>query len=106
MAQPFADNSGQLQDEDLRTQSDEELARRSLPAVWGYGFLVVLLILATSYVHDHPAITISGAAALLFFNAVRLYLIVRKDRIYPANRRRWRILFPARSCWLPVAGGF
>ena len=102
MAQPFADNSGQLQDEDLRTQSDEELARRSLPAVWGYGFLVVLLILATSYVHDHPAITISGAAALLFFNAVRLYLIVRKDRLYPANRRRWRILL---SCTVLLAAG-
>ncbi len=61
--------------------------------VWGYAILVALLIFRTDYVHDHPRIAFGSAACVLVATAIRLYLIVRKNRIYPSNPQRWRILY-------------
>jgi uncharacterized membrane protein YfcA len=77
---------------ELQAQADEELARRGMLGVWGYAILVALLIFKTDYVHDHPRIAIGSAACVLFATAIRLYLIVRKNHIYRANPKVWRML--------------
>jgi signal transduction histidine kinase len=86
----------------LQQQADQELASRSVMGVWGYPILVALLLFRTKYPQDHPAITFTGVGCILLFTAARLYLIVRKDRIYPSNPRLWRALF-ACSVSLPAA---
>ena len=62
----------------LQMQADEELARRSVSGVWGYGMMITLVIFVTTYVPDHPAIAITGAGVLIFAVAARVFLIFQK----------------------------
>src|SRR4051794_6981865 len=76
--------------EQLQSQADADLARRSLLGVWGYAVLIILLFSITSYGHDHPATALSGAGAIVLCTAWRIYLLKRKQRIYDRDPGRWR----------------
>ena len=78
-----------LRDEDLQKQADEDLARRSLLGVWGYGLLIAVLLSATSFVPDHPAVSAIGVGLLVFSLALRVYLVLRRGRMAP---HLWRVL--------------
>ncbi len=74
----------------LSYQQDADIARRSLPSVWcGLG-LVQFALLAGKHSRGH------GAAAALFAVVTtaayifRLFLVLRKDRVYAASPSRWR----------------
>ena len=85
--------------EQLQQQADQELASRSLMGVWGYVILVALLLFRTRYPQDYPISTAIAVAGILLLTAARLFLILRKDRIYSTNPRLWRALF---SCCISV----
>jgi signal transduction histidine kinase len=82
----------------LQQQADKELASRSLIGVWAYPILITLLLFRTRFPLDHSSITWTVVFGLLLFGSARLYLTVRKDRIYRFNPRRWRVLFSASVC--------
>lgn len=70
----------------------------------------MLLVFATSYVHDHPTIAIAATTILMFSIGLRVYLIWRKPRLYAAHPQRWRILFSgavllAAGCWGALTAG-
>ena len=77
----------------LRTQRDDELARRGFVGVYGYLVLVSVLLFRTTLVHDHPAIAIGGSAVVLLTSALRLAILLARKRIYAAHPRLWRAAF-------------
>jgi len=79
--------------EQLQREADRELASRGLMGVWGYPILVALLLFRTAYPHDHPTITTIAASGIMLLSGFRLYLILRKDRIYGSSPKVWRVLF-------------
>jgi len=79
--------------EQLQREADRELASRGLMGVWGYPILVALLLFRTAYPHDHPTITTIAASGIMLLSGFRLYLILRKDRIYGSSPKVWRALF-------------
>lgn len=83
------------QPRELQCLADEELARRGALGVWGYVILLALLFASTTYAHDHPAVTLSATAAILYSITSRIYLLKNKARLYAANPDRWRFWYYA-----------
>jgi signal transduction histidine kinase len=80
---------------DLSLQQDADIARRSLPGIWAGLGLVQFALLAGTYSNVHRlAVTLFAAATMSAYLA-RLFLILRKDQIYPRHPRRWRLAFCA-----------
>jgi signal transduction histidine kinase len=77
----------------LSLQQDADIARRSLPGIWAGLGLVQFALLAGSYSRVHLLPVTIFAAATMGAYLLRLFLILRKDAIYPNNPRAWRTAF-------------
>jgi signal transduction histidine kinase len=80
---------------DLSLQQDADVARQSPAAIWAGLGLVQFALLAGSYSSDHAlALTLFAATTMSAYLA-RLFLILRKNQVYPRNPRLWRAAFCA-----------
>ena len=79
--------------QDLACQQDADIAQRVLPAIWTSLVAVQFIMLAGTFFRDHAgavtAFAVSATAACL----MRLFLLVRKEVMYPAAPWRWRIAY-------------
>ena len=62
-----------------------------MPGIWASMGMVQFVLLEGTYVKDHPIVislfsVLTNAACIL-----RLFLVLRKDEVYPKNPRRWRL---------------
>ena len=90
------DTSGELaQRADLSLQQDADIARRSLAGIWAGLGLVQFALLAGTYSSVHLLPVTIFAATTMGAYLVRLFLILRKNAIYPRNPRAWRMAFCA-----------
>jgi signal transduction histidine kinase len=102
---------------DLSLQQDADIARRSLAGIWaGLGLVQFALLAGTHSKISALAVTlfaVTTMGAYLF----RLFLILRKNSIYPRDPRAWTIAFCATlicfstawgllSCYSDVVNGF
>ena len=79
----------------LSLQQDADIARRSVAGIWAGLGLVQFALLAGSYTEGLSlAVTLFAAITMAAYLA-RLFLILRKNQIYPWNPRVWRIAFCA-----------
>ncbi len=112
------DTSGEsAQRADLSLQQDADVARRSLAGIWAGLGLVQFALLAGTYSRVHMlAVTLFAVATMSAYLA-RLFLILRKNQIYPRNARGWRVAFCATlicfssawgllSCYSYISNGF
>ncbi len=79
----------------LSLQQDADIARRSLAGIWAGLGLVEFALLAGKYSEGHVLAVTLFAASTMAAYLVRLFLILRKDQIYPRNQRGWRVAFCA-----------
>jgi signal transduction histidine kinase len=98
-------------------QQDADIARRSLAGIWAGLGLVQFALLAGTYSSVHVmAVTLFAVTTMSAYLA-RLFLIIRKDEIYPDNARSWRMAFCATlvcfssawgllSCYSYISNGF
>jgi signal transduction histidine kinase len=101
----------------LSLQQDADIARRSLAGIWAGLGLVQFALLAGTYSRVHVlAVTLFAVTTMSAYLA-RLFLILRKDEIYPRNPRGWRVAFCASlvcfssawgllSCYSYISNGF
>ena len=86
------DKTGELaQRADLSLQQDADIARRSLAGIWAGLGLVQFALLAGTYSRVHMLPVTIFAATTMGAYLVRLFLILRKNVIYPRNPRAWRM---------------
>jgi signal transduction histidine kinase len=101
----------------LSLEQDADVARRSLAGIWAGLGLMQFALLAGSYSKDHAPAVILFAVSTMAAYLVRLFLILRKNHIYPRNPRGWRVAFCAcllcfssawglLSCYSYVSYGF
>ena len=102
---------------DLSLQQDADIARRSLAGIWAGLGLVQFALLAGTYSRVHgPAVTLFAVTTMTAYLA-RLFLILRKDDIYPRNPRLWQAAFCSTlvcfssawgllSCYSYISNGF
>jgi signal transduction histidine kinase len=101
----------------LSLEQDADVARRSLAGLWAGLGLMQFALLAGSYSEGHAPAVILFAVSTMAAYLVRLFLILRKNHIYPRNPRRWRVAFCAcllcfssawglLSCYSYVSYGF
>ncbi len=112
------DTTGELaQRADLSLQQDADIARHSLAGIWAGLGLVQFALLAGTYSRVHVQAVTLFAVSTMSAYLVRLFLILRKNAIYPHNPRAWRLAFSATlvcfssawgllSCYSNVADGF
>jgi len=102
---------------DLSIQRDADIARRSLAGIWAGLGLVQFALLAGTYSKVHMQAVTLFAVTTMSAYLVRLFLILRKDQLYPRNPRAWRQLFCATlicfssawgllSCYSYISNGF
>jgi signal transduction histidine kinase len=88
----------------LSLQQDADIARRSLAGIWAGLGLVEFALLAGRYSEGHVvAVTIFAISTMAAY-LVRLFLILRKNQIYPRHARGWRVAFCA--CLLCFSGAW
>jgi signal transduction histidine kinase len=80
---------------EILAEADADLARRSLPGICGNISVVLFLLVAGDYVQTNRALSEIMAGVILLACAVRLILILQKDKIYARNPRLWRVSFAA-----------
>ncbi len=79
----------------LGSQQDADIARRSLAGIWaGLGLVQFALLAGTHSKVPGLAVTLFGAATMAAY-LFRLFLVLRKDALYPGHPRAWRIGFCA-----------
>jgi signal transduction histidine kinase len=112
------DTTGELaQRAVLSLQQDADIARHSLAGIWAGLGLVQFALLAGTYSRVHVQAVTLFAVTTMSAYLVRLFLILRKNGIYPHNPRAWRLAFSATlvcfssawgllSCYSNVADGF
>ena len=102
---------------DLSLQQDADIARRSLAGIWAGLGLVEFALLAGTYSGIHVLPVTMFAATTMGAYLVRLFLVLRKDAIYPRSPRAWRTAYCATlicfssawgllSCYSDVSNGF
>ncbi len=74
-------------------QQDADIARRALPGIWASLATVQFVLLGSSIVKDHPLSASLFAVPAMTACIVRMFLVLRKDEIYPRNPRIWRAGF-------------
>jgi signal transduction histidine kinase len=77
----------------LSLEQDADVARRSLAGLWAGLGLMQFALLAGSYSEGHAPAVILFAVSTMAAYLVRLFLILRKNHIYPRNPRGWRVAF-------------
>ena len=112
------DNTGaSAQRADLSLQQDADIARRSLAGIWAGLGLVEFALLAGTYSRVHVLPVTIFAATTMAAYLVRLFLVLRKDVIYPRGPRAWRTAYCAAlicfssawgllSCYSDIVNGF
>ena len=102
---------------DLSLQQDADIARHSLAGIWAGLGLVQFALLAGNYTRVHVLAVTLFAVTTMGAYLVRLFLLLRKNQIYPRNPRAWRIAFCATlicfssawgllSCYSYISNGF
>jgi len=90
---------------DLSLQQDADIARHSLAGIWaGLGLVQFALLDGTRSKVHALAVTLFAAATMASYLA-RLFLVLRKSRIYPRNPRLWRSAFCATLVCFSAAWG-
>jgi len=94
---------------ELLPQADAEVARRALPGAWVMIGMVQVLLVASPYFRERPAVAILFALGVMGAGVLRIFLILKRPALYASNRRRWAILFGGSICvtsgaWGTVAG--
>jgi signal transduction histidine kinase len=101
----------------LSLQQDADIARHSLAGIWTGLGLVQFALLAGTYSRVHVLAVTLFAVITMGAYLVRLFLILRKNQLYPRNPRKWRLAFCATlvcfssawgllSCYSSVSRGF
>jgi signal transduction histidine kinase len=80
---------------DLSRQQDADVARRSLSGIWAGLGLVQFALLAGAYSRVHVLAVTLFAAITMGAYLLRLFLILRKEEIYPRSPHTWRMAFCA-----------
>lgn len=91
---------------DLSFQQDADIARRSLAGIWAGLGLVQFALLAGTYSRTHALAVTLFAATTMGSCLLRLFLILRKNQIYPRNPRRGRVAFCVTLICFSSAWGF
>ncbi|MGA2882358.1 MAG: ATP-binding protein [Bryobacteraceae bacterium] len=102
---------------DLSFQQDADIARHSLAGIWAGLGLAQFALLAGNYSRVHVLAVTLFAVTTMGAYLVRLFLVLRKNQIYPGNPRAWRLAFCATlltfssawglfSCYSYVSNGF
>ncbi|HTC91582.1 MAG TPA: ATP-binding protein [Bryobacteraceae bacterium] len=102
---------------DLSLQQDADIARHSLAGVWAGLGLVQFALLAGNYTRANMLAVTLFAVTTMGAYLVRLFLLLRKNQIYPRNPRAWRIAFCGTlltfssawgllSCYSYISNGF
>ena len=78
---------------EVRETADRLAARRSMPGVFSYPFVVLVLGLAADLEKKAPVFFTLAIAAILALAVLRFYLVRRFDSIFRASPRRWRTGF-------------
>jgi signal transduction histidine kinase len=102
---------------DLSFQQDADIARRSLAGIWAGLGLVQFALLAGTYSRVHVLAVTLFAVTTMSSYLLRLFLILRKNQIYPRNPRGWRLTFCATlvcfssawgllTCYSHISNGF
>jgi signal transduction histidine kinase len=78
---------------DPLVQRDADIARRALPGVWVNLGMVQFVLLSGTFLADHPLVTSAFAFVVMLGGLLRLFLVIRKNRIYNGSPRRWAIAF-------------
>ncbi len=90
------DTNGELaQRADLSLEQDADVARHSPAGIWAGLGLVQFALLAGTYSKVHPLAVTLFAVTTMAAYLVRLFLILRKNQVYPPNPRAWRVAFCA-----------
>src|SRR6202035_38367 len=78
---------------ELLAEADADLARRALPGVWAVIGLVQLLRFPSDFLRGRRIIASIFALVSIVASVLRLFMILRRPVLYPANPRRWGTLF-------------
>jgi signal transduction histidine kinase len=78
---------------DASAQRDAEIARRALPGIWASLGMVQFVLLGGSYFRDHSLATSLFVFFTMTASVLRLFLVLRKDELYPRSPRRWSAAF-------------
>src|SRR5579863_1671376 len=104
-ASPVPKSLNEFQRQRLRESADRDQARRLVHGFYAYPLIMLVLALTTRSFHEHPRLlwgtTALGALALL----IRLVLILRREVIYRASPKRWRLLQAVAVVLSASAGG-
>jgi signal transduction histidine kinase len=112
------DNTGEsAQRFDLSLQQDADISRHSLAGVWAGLGLAQFALLAGNYTRVHVLAVTLFAVTTMGAYLARLFLILRKNQIYPRNPRAWRLTFCGTllafssawgllSCYSYISNGF
>lgn len=79
----------------LLGQQDAEVARYSLTGIWAGLGLVQFALLAGKYSKFNGMAVTAFAVITMLAYLLRLFLILRKDQIYPGHASQWRFGFAA-----------
>ncbi len=82
-----------------------DLARRALPGVIAYFFLLPIILMMSPITLEHPASAWPLVFCLAVGSALRIVLIVRQERFYPDWRRMWNRLFDVSAVFLGAFWG-
>ncbi|HEV8145279.1 MAG TPA: ATP-binding protein [Bryobacteraceae bacterium] len=77
----------------MRACADADMARRAMPAVWGYPATLVLLAVATQIVSHHPGAFFTTVISQLVLSFVRLWAIRARTHQLAARPEVWRRIF-------------
>ena len=101
----------------LSFQQDADIARHSPAGIWAGLGLAQFALLAGNYTRVHVVAVTLFAVTTMGAYLARLFLVLRKNQIYPRNPRLWRAAFCATllcfssawgllSCYTYVSNGF
>jgi signal transduction histidine kinase len=93
-----------LSQPDLRAEADRDLARRSIPGVFLY-FILWLIIYFTRQMEINRILLEFLGFILAAVAVGRLYLAARFDELYSSGKQRWRFLFSSGTILSALAWG-
>lgn len=80
---------------DLTCQQDADIAHRSLAGIWAGLGLVQFALLAGTYSRPHAFAVALFAATTMGAYLIRLFLVLRKNQLYPRHAKAWQLAFCA-----------
>ena len=83
---------------------DAAIAQQSFPGIWAGLASVQLVLLAGSFPKTHWLVISTFAVVVTGACLGRLFLVLRKDAMYPRHSRRWRFTFVLSCSCSPAPG--